>query len=156
MSRKFQAVGIDAHEMLENLWQGSLPDEGGYLASLGFEVLVLCAKEYQPGGREFPGLTVVHAPYDDDSSREISQYELDTAVKAARAVARAVKQGKPTLVTCVAGRNRSGLVVALAMHKLTGMAGVDIVKRIKAKRPLALTNLGFRKLVEQIRAVTPQ
>jgi hypothetical protein len=151
---KVQTIGIDAHEMMEDLWQGSLPVEGSYLASLGFKVLVLCAEEHQPPADRFPGLQVIHAPFDDADYRAITPYELGVVKGAVDGVVASMHQGLPVLVTCYAGRNRSGLVTALAIHQLSGRSGVDIVKTIKRKRPLALTNLGFRDYVEKLAKIT--
>lgn len=144
------SYGIDAHMIKHNLWQGSLPPEGTYLSSIGFDVVVFCAKEYQPKPSWYGGMQVIHAPNDDDSSRSITQTELTRAAKAAGKVAKFVSSGKKVLVTCLAGRNRSGLVVALAMHKLTGMSGTEIVDHIQARRPLALTNKNFVEVLQKI------
>jgi protein-tyrosine phosphatase len=144
--------GIDANMIKPNLWQGSLPPEGSYLSSLGFDVVVFCAQEYQPRVSFFPDIEVIHAPNDDDSSRSITQQELSTAARAAKKVVRAVNQGKKVLVTCLAGRNRSGLVVALALHQLTGMSGEEVVTYIKERRPYALTNSNFVDVLSQIKA----
>jgi len=143
--------GIDANMIKPNLWQGSAPPEGSYLASLGFGLVVFCAQEYQPKASWYPGIEVLHAPNDDDSSRSITQQELSIAAKTAKKVVQAIQGGKKVLVTCIAGRNRSGLVVALALHKLTGMSGEEVVVYIKERRPYALTNSNFVQVLEQIK-----
>jgi protein-tyrosine phosphatase len=56
-------------------------------------------------------------------------------------------------VTCWAGRNRSGLVTAIALHKLTGFSGVQCVRIIRKARPLALTNLQFRAAIKALPAL---
>lgn len=145
--------GIDANMIKVSLWQGAMPPEGTYLSSLGFDVVVFCAQEYQPKASRYPGMEVIHAPNDDDSSRSITQQELSTATRAAKKVVRAINQGKKVLVTCLAGRNRSGLVVALALHQLTGMSGEDAVTYIKECRPYALTNSNFVDILSQIKAI---
>lgn len=145
-------MAIDAHEVYPGLWQGSRPVEGSALANLGFRGVVLCAMEHQPTASRFPGLHVVHAPNDDDFSRLPTREELATAIKAARTVASLVSQRKKVLVTCHAGRNRSGLVSALAIHFLTGKEGLWCVKQITAVRPGALRNPGFQQVLANLSA----
>ena len=62
-------------------------------------------------------------------------------------VADAMKEGRFVLVTCAAGKNRSGLIAGLALRKL-GVDGKEAVKAIQKNRPGALSNPRFRKLVE--------
>jgi len=133
---------IDASEIAPGLYQGSEPPRGHALRHCGFDTLVLAAEEIQPGSVDFPGVTVVHAPNNDDGS-PITKGQWQTAVQAAELVARRVRGGERVLVTCAAGRNRSGLVSALALHMLTGISGAEAARIVKARRPNALTNRWF-------------
>ena len=63
--------------------------------------------------------------------------------QAAEIVARRVRSGERVLVTCAMGRNRSGLVSALALHFLTGISGAEAARLVKARRHNALTNRYF-------------
>ena len=56
---------LDADEVFPNIWQGSQPPLGSVVAEHGFDVLVLCAVEWQPDASEFTGVEVLHAPFDD-------------------------------------------------------------------------------------------
>jgi len=103
---------------------------------------VLCANEFQPPANVFPGVRVIHAP-NDDAPRRPTRRELRVAEEAAREVAHAVRSRTPTLVTCMAGRNRSGLVTALALRYLTGEAGCPCACHVRDKRPNALSNAYF-------------
>lgn len=131
---------MDATRILPKLYQGSLPPEGRELADRGFDVLVLCAEEHQPSGRKFPGVQVYHAPLDD---HDLSAVEARIAERAAEAVRRHVLRGERVLVTCAMGRNRSGLVVALAILKLTAMTGFDAATLVRRGRAGALSNPSF-------------
>jgi protein-tyrosine phosphatase len=123
---------LDATRLYPKLWIGSAPPTGPALADAGFGVLVLCAEEYQPRLHEFPGLVcVTHAGFDDDVP---DNETLDTAVSAAMDVVDHLQSGERVLVTCMAGRNRSGLVCALALHLLTGYDTRDCVLHIKKTR----------------------
>jgi protein-tyrosine phosphatase len=146
---------IDAHEIVPLLWQGSKPRPGRWLADIGFEVLVLCAREYQPTAVSFPGLVLINAPNDDHYF--VSREDLQGAVDAASLVAEHVKAGRKVLVTCLAGINRSGLVVALALHKAFGYSGQTCINLVRAKRRLAdgddvaLTNTLFVEALQRLK-----
>lgn len=136
------------------LWQGGLPKDFRALYPT-FDVLVLAARELQPTGTEvrdlFPrGLEVVLAPMDDSNNQGPTAEEASLAVNAADRVARAIREGKRVLTTCAQGRNRSGLVNALALHLLYGISGREAIGRIRAARQRALTNDGFCDYLEKI------
>lgn len=136
-----------AHKIAPNLFQGGLPPPGDGLKQAGVDVLVLCAAGFQDASA-YEGIEVILAPGDDDSRPHRLARFIDGWKDAARVVVDRVKEGKNVLVTCYAGQNRSGLVVALAMRELTGKKGSDIVQHIQTSRPLALNNLTFVKYVE--------
>jgi protein-tyrosine phosphatase len=145
----------DANEIVPLLWQGSKPRPGRGLADAGFDVLVLCAREYQPTEASFPGLVLINAPNDDHYF--VTREDLDGAVNAASQVAEHVKAGRKVLVTCLAGINRSGLVVALALHKVFGYSGQTCINLVRAKRRLAdgddvaLTNTIFVESLQKLK-----
>ena len=126
-----QAIMVDADEILPRLWQGSWPPRGGLVASEGFDVLILCASEVQPKDEDFPGVQVVHAPFDDV---DISRGALEQALRASNTAAEYHREGKDVLVTCAAGMNRSGLVVALTIHRLMGWSGDACVHMVRVRR----------------------
>jgi hypothetical protein len=137
---------IDAHEIVPLLWQGSKPRPGPAVADAGFEVLVFCARDHQPSPEAFPGLEFILAPNDDHVF--MTKEDLTRAVNTASGVAERLLAGKKILVTCFAGINRSGLVVALTLHKAFGYSGrscIDLVRkgRILADGDDALTNTFF-------------
>jgi protein-tyrosine phosphatase len=145
---------IDATRLHSKLYMGSVPRRGPALAQAGFKILVLCAAEYQPRLREFPGLKgVIHAPLDD---QELSPTEIDTALQAAFDVTDHVLRQDRVLVTCMAGRNRSGLVSALALHLITCRDPQSCVLHIKKHRigldgGEALTNDSFVDYMKTVR-----
>jgi len=73
-----------------------------------------------------------------------------TAFAASRAVARIYRTGGfRILVTCAQGRNRSGLVVALALLEL-GASPKDAIGAVRqARGPHALSNAWFVKLIHE-------
>lgn len=133
-------------------WQGGFPhpNEWDHLQRKGFDVIVLCAQELQPIDKEnvFPGVEMILAPFDD---AHLTQHEAEIATKAARLITKRLNGGMRVLVTCQAGRNRSGLVSALTLvmrRKITGKAAMEIVKK---NRPRALTNTSFAAFLEGIK-----
>lgn len=159
---------LDASPIADRLFQGSWPGPArmlyghrptleeltaprytNALRSCGIDVLVLCAQELQDR-RYFPGLRVVRAPLDDSAVRAISEGEWRVARAAAREVALRIAAGQTVLVTCAMGRNRSGLVSALALRHLTGCSGARAARIVRALRPHALTNTSFVERLLQL------
>jgi hypothetical protein len=131
-----------------NLWQGGPPPEGTALAEQGFDMLVLCAEEHQPSSSQFPGLTVVRAPNDDrPKGPPPTADEVLIAHLAAKTVAKSLFKGRKVLVTCMQGRNRSGLVSGLAMVML-GESAAPVIQRIRERRENALTNPYFVEIIK--------
>lgn len=140
---------LDISRIAGKHYQGSHPVTGSILYEAGFRVLVLCALpdeyevEYHLSWRGldydhiegmFPGLRIVRAPNDDDYDRPMSRAEIQIACGAAKMVQRAVMMGKRVLVCCVKGRNRSGLVSALALCERYGCNGLAAIAEVRARR----------------------
>lgn len=136
------AQNIDATRIGPKLHQGSEPPRGTKLRRAGFDVVVLCAMEIQPPSSAFVGVEVLHYGIDDGP---VTPMLWTRANRAAKAVARRIRAGKRVLVTCAMGRNRSGLVVALALRELTGRSGARIVRHVRSLRANALTNPHFER-----------
>lgn len=132
-------MAVDITEIAKNLYQGSAPTDGAELLRRGFNVVVLTAEEFQPPDFWYRGLEVVRAPMRDTRP---SRGEVELAHQAARVVADRLRAGKKVLVTCFAGRNRSGWVTALALIEL-GVAPKDAIARIRSRRPMSLMNDSF-------------
>lgn len=146
-----------ADEIYPNLWQGSAPPVGDVLRSRGFTHVALCAMEYQPTPPElaYPGLQVFYAP-NDDNFEHITGSQLRGAIQTATRVAQAILQGGRVLVSCREGKNRSGLVSALAMHILTGRPGWQCVITVRRNRRKALRNPAFVAHLNQLTAGPPR
>lgn len=124
------------------LWQGPAVPRGPYLHAMGFDAVVLAAREHQPESKDLPGVYVVHCGYNDDPYG-LTNREYLRVQRCARVTADLVRQGMRVLVTCAAGQNRSGLISGLAIRDLYGMAGHQAVELVKRQRPNALTNEAF-------------
>ena len=149
------APGLDANRIRRGLWIGSVPPRGGTLRRAGFDLVVLCAFEREyvgaygraPSPEMFPGVRMLHVPLDD---AELAQDELRRADGTAETVAHTVVRGGRALVTCFQGRNRSGLVTALALRRLTGMSGQECLLEVQRHRSWALTNPSFQKYLKSL------
>ena len=148
-----------ASEIVPGLWQSGFPNDFEFLKKAGFDLVVFCARELQPDVEDMKhlkfrcGLSVVCAPMDDcDMVGEELRRTLETAARAASEVARCVREGGSALVTCAAGRNRSGLVSALSLVLLHGVPGSVALEVVKRKRAKALTNESFAEALRKVPA----
>lgn len=92
-----------------------------------------------------PDVEVLRCPY-DDSDTVISAIKAHLIVMTAKVVALHLQAGRTVLVTCVAGINRSSLVVALALQLYEGLEPWLAVERIRAKRSVhCLSNVCFER-----------
>jgi len=138
---------LDASLVAPNLALGSVPPKGETLADSGVRVLVLAAKEAQPPASDFPGVAVIRVPFLDRFFEPLDSKTLANVVRVAREVAKRAESGDGVLVTCLMGLNRSGLITGLALRML-GYSGKEAVSMLQQKRPGALSNLRFRRIVE--------
>ena len=147
---------IDAHQIAKNLWQGSIPAPGKGLKRAGFSLVVFCAQEYQPLAWLYSGVDVLYMPLHDDYKHFPHRDDVRAAMQTAADVADAVDGGEKVLVTCVAGRNRSGLVTALALCDLFGVSGQEALEIVQSRRRHAtggaLENPQFQKLLRRVPA----
>jgi protein-tyrosine phosphatase len=141
---------FEANKIHDNLWQGSYPPVGNHVGDAGFDLLVLCAEEYQPPGRKFPDVDVWHAPFQDNSFQPPSRTTLEVAMAAAEKAAGYARENRNVLITCWAGINRSSLVTALTLHKLLGLKGSDLIKLIQLQRPGTLSNERFCECLQRL------
>lgn len=116
-----------------------------------FDMVILCAVELEEMFRLLPERAhpeVVYASNVDGLS--LSRRQLRVATQAAGRAVKAYRDGKRVLITCQAGRNRSGLVTALTMHLATGCGGrvaTDIIRARRNAHGPALSNEVFAKFL---------
>lgn len=127
-----------------NIFQGGVPPQGSILEKNGVSLLVLAAEEFQDASR-YPGVEVVCASSDDRSDIPIKPEWVKRWRKAADIAAQYAMDNKKVLITCAAGLNRSGMVTAFTLHRITGWSGAKIVKHIQECRQGALCNRRFVK-----------
>ena len=129
-----------------SLWQGAASTVN--IADMyGFDTIILCAQEWQPsmvGAR----IEVIRFLSDD---APLTRAHLQEAIFISGKVERRIRAGKHVLCTCFAGLNRSGLVTALAVMKLTKKPGREVVGYIQQKRDGALCNESFAATLRLLR-----
>lgn len=139
---------MTATRIASRLYQGSEPPQGEELSRAGVHTLVLCAVEFQPASSAFWGIEVLRCPL-DDSLEPMSPHTWALVERTAQRVTERVRHKDRVLVTCHQGRNRSGLVTALALTRLYQVSGTEAVSWVKRSRALALTNPAFVKKIEE-------
>lgn len=133
----------DFNKIWATLWQGSAPPYGTDLKALGFDVVVLTAKDNSDPSVYPADVEFVVAPGDDDTRPHRVAGFAPGWIKAGKQVAEQVRGGKNVLVTCMAGLNRSGFVIVVALHTLTGWPVQDCIDLLQSKRMMSLNNTAF-------------
>lgn len=143
--RAVSSHSSDVNAVAPWLWIGSKPPIDRDLPHV--DVLVLCAKEYQPPALMFHG-TVIRCPLDDGPPP--TRDEVNRALLASKAVAAALSSKKRVLSTCQMGLNRSAFVAALALGRLTYASADELVAQMRARRdPRCLSNPHFLELLRK-------
>lgn len=129
-----------------SLWQGAASTVN--IADMhGFDTVVLCAQEWQP---PMTGACIEVIRFLSDDTT-LTRAHLQEAIFISGKIERRVLAGKHVLCTCFAGLNRSGLVTALAVMKLTRKPGQEVVEYIQRKRDGALCNGSFADALRRLR-----
>jgi hypothetical protein len=133
------------------LFQGSVPIPGSQIPC---DLLILCAEEFQFPGANRKKLfghraTVLHCPL-TDMGQPLSPHRIRDAFNAAVEAARVYLNGGTVVITCAAGLNRSGLVMALTLLEL-GVEPRHAIDVIRRARPGALCNPHFEQLILNMR-----
>lgn len=139
--------GVDADKIAPGLYIGSVPRSCG-----SFDAVVLAAWEYQDVSLR---CLVIRAPLEDAAP---TKQQVKLALLAARQVHALLRAGNKVLVTCAQGRNRSALIVGLALM-MDGMSAKQAIRRIVEKRKgaafgaKALTNSAFVRVLERYESI---
>jgi len=135
---------LEANHVVGNLWQGSRPPVGDYRMFESFDIVVLCAQEYQPSARELRVSHVIHIPFDD--SYDVSVRQLTDILRKTIRVRAALDLGKKVLVTCQAGLNRSGLVSAWSL-----MRPATHIRRVEVRTPCCVPLPNTLRMIRRAR-----
>lgn len=142
--RSSARVELDATCVYKRLWIGAAPPVDCDLPT--FDVLVLCAQEFQPAQLGF-GRRLIRVPMPD---ARLTDPELRRALQGGQLVGRELAAGRRVLVTCRAGLNRSALVAALALGVMTRAKASEVIEVIRARRGAqALGNPHFVEVINR-------
>jgi Dual specificity phosphatase, catalytic domain len=130
-------------EVYPRLFIGRSPEPGEHI---DVDILVRLAEPFAPGVSA--NGSVVDHPLDDAEDAEV----VDKAFQVVRALvpelAAAWREGKSIRIGCLAGLNRSGLVVAALLTEIAGMTGHEAVAHLRWKRgSMALCNARFHEVL---------
>ena len=136
-----------ANRVYGRLWMGGCPTPLFELRK-HFNCLALCADDYQLVKNPWRDIEVINAPL-VDSGEPMLRLEPEIAVKAAGAIIGRLLKDKNVLVTCIAGRNRSGLVCAIVLCKGFGFTPDQAISMIRSARTeKAFRNPYFEKFLK--------
>ena len=115
-------------KLIDRLYIGSAPEN-----HLGFDLIVLCAKEYQPKVRVFHPAKVLRLPL-EDSEDPMSARMLALIDAYALLISDHWHEGESVLITCQMGRNRSALISALVLSLITDVSLPKCAQYVRATR----------------------
>lgn len=133
---------------------GAVVDADGLFEE--FDAVVLCAEEWQPEiippendrSKEVFRLPLI----DVDSPVAVSSSLMGNVAKTVAKLHTLHREGRRILITCMAGRNRSGIVTALLLRKILGVTSDQAIEMVRAARgPHALSNPTFVRYLKSIR-----
>lgn len=133
------------------LWQGGKDSSGSVPAirDAGIEAVVFAATEFQP---KLPDdIDVLRARLRDDPFMDLSEAVMvaKCADEVSDMLVDYVSSGRNVLSSCWAGWNRSGLMTALTLMKLTGAPADAAIARVRATRgQFALRNPIFVRIIK--------
>lgn len=139
---------IFSHPSGGNLFQVGAREIPELVKNQRIDLIIYAAKEWQPYTSN-PSVIKLFVPLDDrvDLSPQEIIYTLKLADNASTTAAKYLASGKNVISSCAAGLNRSGLLSAFTIDKLTKANKQDIINSIRNKRhPHALSNRLFVKL----------
>lgn len=132
------------HQIVPLLYQrgafAHLPDKVQALRAAGIEVVISLWHE----DPDMPAVvTYLHHPVPDGQRVDAGLYG-----GLAKIAAEYIWTGRPVLIHCHAGRNRSGLLSALTVRELYDCSGREALEVVRRGRPGALANEHFVRYLE--------
>ena len=145
----------DWDEIYTNLYQGGAPTQMDELRRDKFDVIVFCATDFQPSANAYFPTDCIFCPFKDNDAGP-SPAKLKEIYELADKISMMIMGGKKVLITCAAGLNRSGLLTALVINKLTGWGGAACINLVRSKRRIVagmspLYNQAFVKILQSIK-----
>jgi len=133
----------DITEIVPGLWQGREPATAAEVAH--FDLVILTWEDGAKNWDRFPASVRprFHLAAMQDDTRTLRPGDELVAEHAMLSAVDFMAKGRTVLATCMQGMNRSGLVVALTLHRHHGWSMQRCIAHIREKRPGALYNPAF-------------
>lgn len=146
------ALAVDPPSTLlpGQLWIAGSPVDWDWVSGQGIEVVLDVA---DPGPEPGPALLARCGVTHYRKEPLVDGEELpdgDRLAELSRLLVDAVRAGRPTLVCCSFGKNRSGLVATLALRELLSCSGAEALGYVRARRHRAVNNRRFAAYVESL------
>ena len=126
-----------SNEVVPGLWVGRVEIEPEEAFASGFEVVIMLEEVTRDRVRPPRGGIFLCWPIEDSDEQLPDEEDLGIVVDL---VERSVRAGRPTLITCMGGLDRSGLVATIALRRL-GHSADEALELLRAARgPYALGN----------------
>lgn len=141
----------DATEIVRGLWQGGLGefDGCGLVAFHDLDFAVHAAPDLNVDIDEPETRTIA---MDDSGDRRRDLGPIKRASAIALQVANRVRGGARVGVFCRQGRNRSGVIVAMAIRHLCRISGEEAMHLVQDMRPGSLDNEHFEEHLRSLRS----
>ena len=141
------------NEILDGrLWIGGAPVDYAWARRQGIDVVVdVSDPDQKPDPGDVRDFDYRKSPLVDGDELPDGE-QVDELV---RHVVDSVRDGRRVLVHCSFGKNRSGLVVTLAVRELLGISGAQAVEIVRLRRHRAVNNEVFAAYVEGLPAPEP-
>ena len=142
---------VRVDEIWPGLYMGGFPETvvRRQLSALGIDHVISVSND-DPTTLFGTTPKVHHLPFEDSLSM---QPPMQRIALLAFTAAEGLREGKTVYVHCAMGINRSALVVSHVLHFLTGWGGDRIIDWLRERRPEALHNSQFERIIRQLQEV---
>ncbi len=119
------------------------------LRAAGFDA-VINLSEHEPHFHEFAAAGMeaswVPLPTDVPPTKASEEKCVDALPRAYAFLSAHVSNGRRVLVHCHAGKDRTGMLLAVWVAKMEGLSAPEAIRRVREARPLAITAPGWEAL----------
>lgn len=145
---------LDAVHIWGPIFQGAAPPPGPHLSQQDFRVLVLAARlPWEVDSHSYTGCDVYRYPLENQPEPVTKAMwdDIDRAVVRVEMILQGLyPEGvPPILIACEQGKNRSALVTAAVLHRVTGWSGKRCVEHIQKLSSRTFSNTCFADSVRE-------
>lgn len=119
----------------------------------GFDA-VINLSEHAPDVAAFDAASIeanwVPLPTDIPPTKESAAKCVEALPRAFAILSARVSQGRRVLIHCYAGKDRTGMLLAIFLAKQEGLSASEAIRRVREVRPLAITAPGWEALALEV------